>query len=164
MSLPAEQTPLLLFWDTSYGSLTPSMKFKFFPLLQQWCSCLTQLCLHSHPATNSLRCPGLPRPVFHTDELMDWLEARDWLQAKQLTDLRATFCHNSLFDWRTADTWALHVGILKGCRDSPRQLLQCFVQYVSLNVLISVLSIVSQSDPTGELIQSSVGKPRENSL
>lgn len=87
----------------------------------------------------------------------------DWLQAKRLTDLRATFCHNQLCNWSLADKWAFHGGILKGCRDSPRQLLQCFVQFVSLNVLINVLSIVSQLEATGELIQSSVGKPHEKS-
>lgn len=56
------------------------------------------------------------------------------------------------------------MGIAESCRDSPRQLLPCLVQFVSLNVLINNLSRVSQSAPTGEMIKSYVGKPLENSL
>lgn len=69
-------------------------KFQVCPQLQWYCSWISRLCLCAHPVMNSLSGPGLPRPVFHTDELMDRLKARDWLEAKWLTELLATFCHN----------------------------------------------------------------------
>lgn len=57
------------------------------------------------------------------------------------------------------------MGVSESCRDSPRQPIPCLVQFVSLNVLINVLSRASQSAPTGES-KPCVGKPLllENSL